>query len=53
MFEAALCYEVVSLLWMVCRLKSQSRRDKVVIAQALAALEQGASTDVWLFMLKQ
>lgn len=53
MFGAALCCGIVFLLWMVCRLRTQTRRDKVVIAQALAALEQGASTDIWLSMLKQ
>ena len=34
------------LLWLVCKLKAQTRRDKVVIAQALAALEHGASPDI-------
>ena len=31
----------------------KSYGQSVVIAQALAALEQGTSTDVWLSMLKQ
>ena len=53
MFGLAFCGGLVILLWLVCRLKTQSQRDKVVIAQALTALEQGASTDVWLSMLKQ
>lgn len=47
------------LLWIgfasmaVCRLRTQVIGDKVDIAQALVALEQGASTDIWLAMLKQ
>ena len=40
-FGTVLCYGLVFFLWMVCWLKSQNRRDKVVIAQALAALKQG------------
>ena len=48
-----LCCGLVLLLWLVCKLKAQTRRDKVVIAQALAALEHGASPDIWLSMLKQ
>ena len=42
---------LVLLLWLVCKLKAQTRRDKVVIAQALAALEHSASPDI--SMLKQ
>lgn len=30
-----------------------SNKNKVVIAQALVALEQGASADIWLTILKQ
>ena len=48
-----LCCGLVLLLWLVCKLKAQTRRDKEVIAQALAALEHGASPDIWLSMLKQ
>lgn len=53
LFGAALCCGLVFIFWMVCRLKAQSKRDKLVVAQALAALEQGASPDIWLAMLKQ
>jgi hypothetical protein len=53
LFGATLCCGLVLLLWLVCKLKAQTRRDKVVIAQALAALEHGASPDIWLSMLKQ
>ncbi|XP_029409942.1 uncharacterized protein LOC115066968 [Nannospalax galili] len=53
MFGMAICCGLVFLLWMVCRLRTQNKRDKVVIVHALAALEHGASTDVWLTMLKQ
>lgn len=49
---ALLCVGVVFLLWLVCKLRAQQHRDKVVIAQALAALEVGSSPTVWLNMLK-
>lgn len=51
LFGDILCCGLVFLLWLVCKLKAQTRRDKVVIAQALAALEHGASPDI--SMLKQ
>ena len=51
LFGDTLCCGLVLLLWLVCKLKAQTRRDKVVIAQALAALEHGASPDI--SMLKQ
>ena len=53
LFGDILCCGLVLLLWLVCKLKAQTRRDKVVIAQALAALEHDASPDIWLSMLKQ
>ena len=52
LFGAALCCGCVFMLWLVCKLRSQQKRDKVVIAQALAAIEQGASPEIWLSMLK-
>ena len=52
LFGAALCCGLVFMLWLVCKLRSQQKRDKVVIAQALAAIEQGASPEIWLSMLK-
>lgn len=52
LFGAVLCCGLVFLLWLICRLKAQTQRDKVVIAQALVALEQGAAPDIWLSMLK-
>ena len=53
LFGAVICCGLVLLLWLVCKLRTQNKRGKVVIAQALVALEQGASTDIWLSMLKQ
>lgn len=41
------------LLWLLCRLRAQHRRDKVVLAQALMAVEIGASPQVWLNMLRK
>ncbi|CAB3229153.1 unnamed protein product [Arctia plantaginis] len=42
LFGDTLCCGLVLLLWLVCKLKAQTRRDKVVIAQALAGLEHGS-----------
>ena len=53
LFGDTLCCGLVLLLWLVCKLKAQTRRDKVVIAQALAGLEHGAPPDIWLSMLRQ
>jgi len=53
LFGAVLCCGLVLLLWLLCKLRFQTKRDKIVIAQALIALEQGASADIWLTMLKQ
>lgn len=53
LFDVAFCLGLLFVLWLVCRLGAQSRRDKMVIAQAFAALEQGASPEVWLSILKQ
>jgi hypothetical protein len=52
LFGAALCCGLVFMLWLVCKLRSQQKRDKVVIAQALAAIEQDISPEIWLSMLK-
>jgi hypothetical protein len=52
LFGAALCCGLVFMLWLVCELRTQQRRDKVVIAQALAAIEQGNSPEIWLSMLR-
>ena len=53
LFTMNLCSGALLLLWMVCKLKAQTKRDRMVIAQALAALEHGTSPDIWLFILKQ
>lgn len=53
LFGAVSCCGFVLVLWLVCRLRAQTKRDKVVIAQALAAIEHGTSPDMWLSMLKQ
>ena len=47
LFGAALCCGIVFMLWLVCKLRSQQKRDKVVITQALVAIEQGASPEIW------
>ena len=52
LFAAAICCGLVFMLWLVCKLRTQQNLDKVVITQALAAIEQGASPEIWLSMLK-
>jgi MAD (mothers against decapentaplegic) family protein 1 len=52
LFAAVVCCELVFMLWLVCKLRTHQTNDKVVIAQALAAIEQGASPEIWLSMLK-
>lgn len=52
LFGVILSCSIVSLLWLVCKLRTQHRRDKAVIAQALVAIEQGASPKIWLSILK-
>ena len=54
LFAAAICCGLVSMLWLVCKLKTQNKQDsgKVVFTKALAAIEQGASPEIWLSMLK-
>ena len=41
LFGAALCCGIVFMLWLVCKLRSQEKCDKVVITQALVAIEKG------------
>ena len=41
------------LLWLLCRLRAQHRQDKVILAQALMAVDIGASPQVWLNMLNK
>ena len=52
LFGALICCGGVFLLWLLCKLKSQQKRDKVAMAQALVAIEQGTSPEIWLSMLR-
>lgn len=52
MFNALCCLSVVICLWLLCRFGTRLRRDKAIMVQALAALEQGVSPQVWLSSLK-
>ena len=52
LFAAAIGCGPVFMLWLVCKLRTQQTNDKVVIAQALAAIEQGAYPEIWLSVLK-
>lgn len=40
-------------LWLSCKMRAQVHRDKVILTQALTALELGASPQVWLAALRQ
>jgi hypothetical protein len=51
LFGAAICCGLVLMLWLVCKFRSQQKRDNVAITQALMTIEQGASSEVWLSML--
>jgi hypothetical protein len=46
LFGVATCCGLVFMLWLVGKLRTQQTNDKVVIAQALAAIEQGASPEI-------
>ncbi|XP_058428295.1 uncharacterized protein LOC131423344 [Marmota monax] len=52
-FGAMCCFSVVLCLWLLCRLKTRHAQEKAMIIQALAALENGNSPQVWLAHLKQ
>jgi hypothetical protein len=52
LFCAAICCGLVFMLWLVCKFRTQQKRDKVIITQALLAIKNGASPEVWLSMLK-
>ncbi|XP_058436493.1 uncharacterized protein LOC131424308 [Marmota monax] len=52
-FGAMCCFGVVLCLWLLCRLKTCHAQEKAMIIQALAALENGNSPQVWLAHLKQ
>ncbi|XP_015337229.2 uncharacterized protein LOC107138932 [Marmota marmota marmota] len=51
-FGTMCCFGVVLCLWLLCRLKARHTQEKAMIVQALAALEQGDSPQVWLAHLK-
>jgi hypothetical protein len=51
LFAAVVCCGLGFMLWLVYKLRTQQTNDKVVIAQALADIEQGASPEIWLSML--
>jgi hypothetical protein len=52
LFGAAICCGLVFMLWLVCKFRTQQKCDKVIITQALLAIENSASPEVWLSMLK-
>jgi hypothetical protein len=53
LFAVAVCGGVLLLLWMICKLKAQTMRDRMVVTQVLVAFEHGASPHIRLSMLKQ
>jgi hypothetical protein len=52
LFGAAICCGLVFMLWLVYKFKTQQKCNKVIITQALLAIENGTSPEVWLSMLK-
>lgn len=48
-----MCGGFVFLSWLLCRLRTQQRRDKAIMVQAMAAIELGASPQAWLNLLKE
>ena len=46
LFGVAVYSGVLLLLWMICKLKAKTRRDRMVVTQALVALEHGVSPDI-------
>jgi hypothetical protein len=52
LFGVAICCRLVFMLWLVYKFRNQQKRDKVIITQVLLAIENSASPEVWLSMLK-
>ena len=52
LFGAAICCGLVFMLWLVCKFRTQQKRDKVIVTQTLLAIENGSSPEIWLSMLK-
>jgi hypothetical protein len=52
LFGAAICCGLAFMHWLVCKFRTRQKCDKVIITQALLAIENGASPEVWLSMLK-
>jgi hypothetical protein len=46
LFCAAICCRLVFMLWLVCQFRTQQKHDKVIITQALLAIENGTSPKV-------
>lgn len=53
LFGVLFSFGLVFILWLLCKFYNQTKRDKMMMTQALVALEQGASAGVWLAALKQ
>ncbi|XP_031230530.1 uncharacterized protein LOC116093333 [Mastomys coucha] len=52
LFGACIFCGFVFCLWLLCKLKRTRARDKVLITQALLALDLGTSPEVWLATFK-
>ena len=52
LFGTAICCGLVFMLWLLYKFRTQQKRDKVIITQALLAIENGTSPEGWLSMLK-
>lgn len=53
MFGAFFCLGLGFMLWLICKIYSKNKREKIMITQALMALEHGRSAEVWLAALKR
>jgi hypothetical protein len=46
LFGVAVYGGVLLLLWIICKLKVQTRRNRMIVTQALVALKHGVSPDI-------
>lgn len=53
MFGVFFCFGLAVLFWLFYKLYKRNKREKVMITQALAALERGKSAEAWLVALKR
>lgn len=52
LFAACCLFGIVLCLWLVCRIRIRTRRDRIMLTQALVAISEGESPAAWLSTLK-